>query len=80
MVINKVDPKKRLVIPQAKPGQYLSIRDNGDGSITLTPVKADTKEPFPPGSLLKYLDAERDERDAMIASATIVGVPKDYRK
>jgi hypothetical protein len=79
MVINKVDSKKRLVIPQAKPGQYLSITDNGDGSTTLTPVKPDTKEPFPPGSLLKYMTKERDADMTAIAKATIIGVPKGCR-
>jgi hypothetical protein len=51
MITATVDDRKRVRLPDAKPGQVLAIQDNGDGSITLTPVKPDTKEPFPRGSL-----------------------------
>lgn len=54
--IVKLDSKKRLTLPQGKPGSHLSITVNGDGSFTLTPVKADTKEPFPRGSLKATVD------------------------
>jgi hypothetical protein len=47
----KLDSKKRLTLPQGKPGSHLAITVNGDGTFTLTPVKADAQEPFPRGSL-----------------------------
>jgi len=56
MTTATVDDRKRVRLPDAKPGQVLAIRDNGDGSITLIPVKPDTKEPFPRGSLRKLVD------------------------
>jgi hypothetical protein len=40
----KVDDRKRVLIPQAKPGQVLAVQQNPDGSITLTPIKGDVKE------------------------------------
>jgi hypothetical protein len=52
-----VDDRKRVRLPDAKPGQVLAIQDNGDGSVTLRPVnKADAKERFPRGSLRKLVD------------------------
>jgi hypothetical protein len=75
-----VDDRHRIRIPDLKPGQVLAYQDNGDGSVTLTPVKPDAKEPFPKGSLLKYLDAERDARDTAIAQGTIIGVPAEHRR
>jgi hypothetical protein len=49
MVTVKLDSKKRATIAAGKPGQVMAVTDNGDGSVTLTPVKPETKEPFPPG-------------------------------
>ena len=40
----KVDDRKRVLIPQAKPGQILAIQDNGDGTITLAPVKVQQRK------------------------------------
>ena len=52
---------KRLRIPDAKPQQVFAWANNGDGSFTLTVVKAERKEAFPRGSLLKYLTPARDK-------------------
>jgi hypothetical protein len=78
MLTIKLDQKKRAVIPTGKPDQVFAYSDNGDGTITLTALKADVKEPFPRGSL-KYLCTQaRNKELAKIASGTILGVPKDY--
>lgn len=80
MITVKADNRRRVQLPDVKPGQVFAFQDNGDDTITLIKVKAERKEPFPRGSLLKYLGAERDARDTAVANATVVGVPKDYRK
>ena len=49
-----VDDQKRIRIPDAKPRQVFAYANNGDGTLTLTLVKAEASEPFPRGSLLKY--------------------------
>jgi hypothetical protein len=56
-----VDDQKRIRIPDAKPRQVFAYENNGDGTITLTEVKAEAREPFPPGSLKKYVTAERNK-------------------
>lgn len=56
-----VDAQKRIRIPDAIPRQVFSYTNNGDGTITLTLVKAEAKEPFPPGSLKKFVTSERDK-------------------
>jgi hypothetical protein len=39
VVTAKFDDRKRVLIPQGKPGQVVAIIENGDGTITLSPVK-----------------------------------------
>ncbi len=39
MITTKADNQKRVLVPQAKPGQVYAVRENGDGSFTLTVVK-----------------------------------------
>ena len=56
-----VDDQKRIRIPDAKPRQVFAYENNGDGTITLTEVKAEPREPFPPGSLKKYVTADRNK-------------------
>jgi len=77
MTIATVDDKKRVRIPSAKPGQAFSIEPKPDGSVLLLPVKAEQKERFPPGSLLKYFSGElgrkRDEEETEIGSACLQG-------
>ena len=38
MITTKVDNRKRVVVPQAKPGQVYAVQENADGSFTLTVV------------------------------------------
>ena len=71
------DPYKRVRLNSAKPGQVFACTENADGSITLTPMKVEAKEPFPPGSLLKYfsgqLGKERDELESALAKGCVQG-------
>jgi hypothetical protein len=50
METTKADNYKRVRLPSVKPGQVFAYADNGNGTITLTVVKADAKEAFPPDS------------------------------
>jgi hypothetical protein len=70
------DRYKRVRIPDAKPQQVFAYANNGDGSFTLTVVKAERKKAFPRGSLLKYLTPERDKEQLGILSASIQGPVK----
>lgn len=63
-----VDAQKRVRLPDAKPKQVFAYINNGDGTVTLTLVKAEAREPFPPGSLLKYFTRERDREEMAILS------------
>ena len=56
-----VDANKRVRIPDAKPKQVFAYENNGNGSLTLTLVKAARKERFPPGSLKKYITDESNK-------------------
>lgn len=71
--IATVDEKKRVRIPDAKPGQQLSVQPQADGSWTLTPVLPAEKLKFPPGSLLKYLTPERDKEQLEILKGCVLG-------
>jgi hypothetical protein len=55
-----VDAHKRIRIPDAKPRQIFAYENEGNGRIVLTVVRAEAQEPFPPGSLKKYITPERD--------------------
>ena len=56
-----VDDQKRIRIPDAKPRQVFSYEPEADGSIRLVPVKAEAKEPFPLGSLKKFITPARNK-------------------
>lgn len=75
----KADAKKRVCIPDAKPHQVFAYTNSGDGSFTLTVVKAERKPAFPRGSLLKYFSGElgrkRDAEETAIASGCLQGPP-----
>jgi hypothetical protein len=72
-----VDAAKRIRIPDAKPHQVFSYENHGDGTITLTEVKAQRKVPFPKGSLVKYfsgkLGRERDELESKLLKGCLQG-------
>ncbi len=67
-----VDRKKRVRLPEAKPGQVFSLETQEDGSLVLIPAKnPKRKELFTPGSLLKYMTKERDELETILARGCI---------
>lgn len=39
MVTTKADSRRRVVVPQVKPGQVYAVQDDPDGSIRLTLLK-----------------------------------------
>ncbi len=69
------DAKKRGRLPDAKPRQVFAYTNNGDGSFTLTVVKAERKPAFPRGSLLEYLTPERNKQELQRAAACPLKVP-----
>jgi len=58
-------------LPDAKTGQVFAYANNGDGSVTLTPVQPEAKERFPRGSLLKYFTLEKDKEEAQILAGCV---------
>lgn len=69
----KVDDKQRVRIPNARPGQLVTIQTRDDETWTLTLIKEPAKERFPKGSLLKYMTAERDKEQEVIYQACVKG-------
>ena len=68
----KVDAHKRIRIADLKPGQVLVYTAAGDGTFTLTLVKAEAKEPFPRGSLAKYFTREKNREElALLAGCSL---------
>jgi hypothetical protein len=39
VITAKADNRKRVMVPQAKPGQVYAVQENGDGSFPLTVVQ-----------------------------------------
>jgi hypothetical protein len=70
------DDKKRVRIPDIKPGQVFAYEHDGK-TITLTEVvKKEAKEPFPRGSLLKYLTPKRNREQLALQSGCSLEVPE----
>jgi hypothetical protein len=68
----KVDAKQRIRIPHAKPGQVYSLEDKGNGTFLFVLCKAQAQEPFPPGSLKKYVTKEdNEERLAILKGCSL---------
>ena len=67
-----VDDYQRVRLPDEKPRSKLAYEKDADGIIRLVPVKAEGKEPFPRGSLLKYITPQRNaEQLAILKSCTL---------
>jgi len=66
-----VDDQKRIRIPDAKPRQVFAYENHGNGTITLTEVKAERKERIPRGSLVKYLTPQRDREQLEILKGCV---------
>lgn len=73
----RVDDRKRVRIPDAKPGQLFSVEGTPDQGFTLTPVKADKPEPFPRGSLLKYFTPAHNAEELEILKGCVMGPGAD---
>jgi hypothetical protein len=73
--INSRRAKKRVRLPDAKPLQVFAYTNNGDGSFTLTVVKAERKPAFPRDSLLKYFTPDRNKQELERAAACSLEVP-----
>jgi hypothetical protein len=69
-----VDDQKRIRIPDAKPRQVFAYENHGDGHVTLTLVNAG--EPFPKGSLRKYITAESNEELSVLARSSSLQLPE----
>jgi hypothetical protein len=76
----KADKYQRIRIPGTKPLQVFAYANNGNGTITLTEVKAEAEEPFPRGSLKYLCTPERNRELEQITAGTIMGVPKGFRR
>ena len=66
----KADNYKRVRLPDAKPGQVFVYVDNGNGSITLTPVKPGETE-SPKFKLVKEQGFTVIETDRHVSLETI---------
>ena len=67
-----VDDQKRVRIPDAEPRQVFAYTNNGDGTLILTLVKAEAREPFPRGSLLKYFTPQKNKTElALLSGCTL---------
>jgi hypothetical protein len=71
----KVDSKSRVRLPKAQPGQVYSLVDRGGGAYMLILCKAQAKEPFPPGSLKKYVTKEDNEERLAILKGCSLEAP-----
>jgi hypothetical protein len=73
MQIATIDDKRRVRIPDAKPGQAVSIEPGPNGGWTFWPVRTEAREKSPRGSLLKYMTRERDNQQEEIYKACVKG-------
>ena len=69
------DDQKRVRIPDAKPRQVFACENHGDGRFTLTLVKAQVQERFPPGRLKKYVTPQSDKEMLALLKGCSLQVP-----
>lgn len=74
MKILTVDAHKRIRIPDARPRQAFAYEDHGNGSFTLTEVRATTREPFPPDYDFGVTD-ESNRELAVLAKGSSLQLP-----
>ena len=78
MTTATVDDRKRVRLPDAKPGQVLTIEPGPNGGWFLAPVvKAETADPFPRGSLLKYVTSEYNREQLEVLKGCVLGPGPD---
>ncbi len=68
-----VDDQKRIRIPDAKPRTVFAYENHGNGTITLTQVKAEARQRFPEGSLAKYVTRESNKEMLEILKGCVQG-------
>lgn len=71
-----VDDQQRIRMPDAKPRQVFAYENHGGGHVTLTLVEPVTKEPFPKGSLRKYITEENNAELAALARSSSLQLPE----
>ena len=75
MVTLKADNRRRVQLPDAKPGDVFEYKNSGQGSVTLTVVKAVVQEPFPPDYDFGLTPA-RNKELLELAKGSSLEVPK----
>jgi hypothetical protein len=79
VITTTADDRKRVLIPQAKPGQVYTVMANPDGSFTLSPVEATESEPAK-FNLVKNADGYTViETDRHVSMDTIKELLADFR-
>ncbi|MCL4180418.1 MAG: hypothetical protein KJ072_22060 [Verrucomicrobia bacterium] len=72
-----VDAKKRIRLPDAEPNQVFACERQGEGRFVLTRlVKAEPDEPFPRGSLSKYLTRAKAQEELALLKGCSLEVPE----
>jgi len=71
-----VDAHKRIRIPDAEPRQVFAYENTGDGRRILTEVKAEAAEPFPPGSLARYITPAFNRELEQLAKGSSLQLPE----
>lgn len=72
-----VDAKKRIRLPDAQPNQVFAYEQKGEGLIVLTRlVKQEPEEPFPRGSLKKYLTRAKAGEELALWRGCSLDVPE----
>ena len=74
----KADDRRRVQIPDIRAGQVFAVDNHGDGTITLTVLRAETREPFPPGSLRKYAGEWNKELAPVARKMKVPAPPADW--
>ena len=81
MVTLKADNRRRVILPDIKPGQVFALETPGEGQFLLTIVKkADVQphDPYPEGSLSKYVDDWNKEFAGMAKKMPVIVPPEEW--
>jgi hypothetical protein len=72
----KADAKRRLRLPWVKPGQQYAVERAGENRFVLVLMKkSDRAEPFPPGSLKKFVTKARNRELLEIFKGCSLEIP-----
>ncbi len=67
------DDCQRIRLPDAGPQSVFAYEAESSGVIRLTPVRAETEEPFPRVSLMKHLTPQRGHEQPAILKGCVQG-------